>query len=300
VSQWTSPGRIVTGLVSAAALVVALASMTGTQRAQSLGLTRHGALITAQDAGAADAVAAVVVAPGTAGQVLTVSDAGLPHWATAASGGTTVYTYYASDFTAVAGSESASISGTGANSTFTLGVTSNTARTYGSAGVTAARIILALPLGWKRIVAEAAITAVTGAYSSGNRFFTIAVQPEASGIPSLLWGASMPDTGYVHYGNMLNGGSSSVNGTSSYALGADRWFRVFADAEVGHLLVVQGLGVAGARPTTWSAPFGAALVTASQGSLPETSLASHLVVVVRPNSFASANTYTGKITVRVQ
>lgn len=86
-SQWTSPGRIVTGLVSAAVIALALASATGSQRAQSLGLTQHGALITAQDAGAADAVAAVAVTPGTAGQVLTVSDAGLPHWAAASGGG---------------------------------------------------------------------------------------------------------------------------------------------------------------------------------------------------------------------
>ena len=85
-AQWTSPGRIVTGLVSAAVIAAALASATGSQRAQSLGLTQHGALITAQDAGAADAVAAVAVAPGTVGQVLTVGDAGLPVWRAAASG----------------------------------------------------------------------------------------------------------------------------------------------------------------------------------------------------------------------
>ena len=88
-SQWTSPGRIVTGLVSAAVIALALASATGAQRAQSLGLTRHGQLITAQDAGAADAVAAVAVSPGTPGQVLTVSDAGLPHWAAASGGSAT-------------------------------------------------------------------------------------------------------------------------------------------------------------------------------------------------------------------
>jgi len=69
-----------------AAILAALVAMSGGERAQSLGLTQHGALITAQDAGAADAVATVAVSPGTAGQVLTVSDAGLPHWAAAAGG----------------------------------------------------------------------------------------------------------------------------------------------------------------------------------------------------------------------
>lgn len=81
------PGPVpLTVAALAAVLVAALVSMSGSERAQSLGLTQHGALITAQDAGAADAVAAVAVTPGTAGQVLTVSDAGLPHWAAAAGG----------------------------------------------------------------------------------------------------------------------------------------------------------------------------------------------------------------------
>lgn len=69
-----------------AAVVAALVAMSGSERAQSLGLTQHGALITAQDAGAADAVAAVAVSPGTVGQVLTVGDAGLPVWRAASSG----------------------------------------------------------------------------------------------------------------------------------------------------------------------------------------------------------------------
>ena len=139
-----------TGTVAAAgaAILAVLIALSPSERAQSLGLTQHGALITAQDAGAADAVATVAVSPGAAGQVLTVSDAGLPHWAAAPSsgGGLTITTYYAANFTAVAGSESASISGTGSTSEITLGATS-TARAYGTAGVTAARAILTLPSG---------------------------------------------------------------------------------------------------------------------------------------------------------
>lgn len=75
-----------TAAALAAMLVAAFALLTGGQKAATLGLTQHGALITAQDAGAADAVATVSVTPGTPGQVLTVSDAGLPHWAAAAGG----------------------------------------------------------------------------------------------------------------------------------------------------------------------------------------------------------------------
>ena len=77
-----------TGTVAAAgaAILAVLIALSPSERAQSLGLTQHGQTITVQDAGAADAVALVAVAPGTPGQVYTISDAGLPHWA-AASGG---------------------------------------------------------------------------------------------------------------------------------------------------------------------------------------------------------------------
>ncbi len=49
--------------------------------------TRHGELVVRVDAGGADVTALAPVDPGTAGQVLTVSDAGLPHWAAASAGG---------------------------------------------------------------------------------------------------------------------------------------------------------------------------------------------------------------------
>lgn len=75
-----------------AAVVAALVAMSGGERAQGLGMTAHGQLVTAVDAGAADAVALTVVAPGTTGQVLTVGDAGLPVWRAAASSGPTIGT----------------------------------------------------------------------------------------------------------------------------------------------------------------------------------------------------------------
>lgn len=82
-------GGPITAAAIAAVLVAAFALLSGGERAATLGLTRHGQLVTVQDAGAADAVAAVAVSPGTAGQVLTVSDAGLPHWAAASGGSST-------------------------------------------------------------------------------------------------------------------------------------------------------------------------------------------------------------------
>ena len=52
--------------------------------------TRHGEISVRVDAGGADVTALAAVDPGTAGQVLTVSDAGLPHWAAAAAGGSSL------------------------------------------------------------------------------------------------------------------------------------------------------------------------------------------------------------------
>ena len=80
----TRYGAIASTLLAATAVGAGLytAATAGDGRA-SLGLayTRHGALITAQDAGAPDAVATVEVYPGVVGQVLTLSDGGLPQWA---------------------------------------------------------------------------------------------------------------------------------------------------------------------------------------------------------------------------
>ncbi len=78
--------RAVTAGSLALVLGGAFALLTPGEKAATFGLTRHGQTLTAQDAGAPDAVAVVAVAPGTAGQVYTISDAGLPHWAAASSG----------------------------------------------------------------------------------------------------------------------------------------------------------------------------------------------------------------------
>ena len=85
--QWMTPGRVTTGLLSLGGLVALLATATGTQRAQSMGATRHGQMLVARDAGAADVVGLATVDPPTApGHVLTSDDAGLPVWR-ASSGG---------------------------------------------------------------------------------------------------------------------------------------------------------------------------------------------------------------------
>lgn len=263
-SQWTSPGRIVTGLVSAAALVVALASMTGTQRAQSLGLTQHGALITAQDAGAADAVAAVAVAPGTAGQVLTVSDAGLPHWA-AASGGVTTTTYYASDGTAANGAgvdATASVSGTGSASTVTFGVGA-TQRLINSAGVASGSWVSpAIPLTARRVTLYVRSTAGSGLTTNGFRYLQMSIRRASESPPaSMLFGAVVNDStnGTYLQGNCRsNSNVATTNfgtraGTSPLT-GTDRWLRVIwtFDASLPRMWFSTGETTGSSRPTAWN------------------------------------------------
>lgn len=79
-SQWTVPGRILTGVVSAAVIAAAAASMTGTERAATLGTTTIGDLVTHGDAGTTR------LAIGADGSVLT-SLGGRAQWAAAGGGG---------------------------------------------------------------------------------------------------------------------------------------------------------------------------------------------------------------------
>jgi hypothetical protein len=265
VSQWTSPGRIVTGLVSAAAIVAALVSMSGAQRAQSLGLTRHGALITAQDAGAADAVAAVAVAPGTAGQVLTVSDAGLPHWAAAASGGPTVTTYYADNGTAANGAgvdATASVSGTGSASTVTFGVGA-TQRLINSSGVASGSWVSpAIPLTAKRVTLYVRSTAASGLTTNGFRYLQMSIRRASESPPaSMLFGAVVNDSTLGTYlqGNCRsNSNVATINlgtraGTSPLT-GTDRWLRVIwtFDASLPRMWFSTGETTGSSRPTAWN------------------------------------------------
>lgn len=304
-AQWTSPGRIVTGLVSAAVIAAALASATGSQRAQSLGLTQHGALITAQDAGAADAVAAVAVAPGTVGQVLTVSDAGLPHWATpATSPGNTVL--YASDCFAEAGSESASISGTGSTSTFTL-TASSTARTYGTSGATAARVVCPIPAGARRIeVTLGPLTSLSG-FSGSGRFLGLALRNARDGAaPTSLWGLSINDVPsgipQIYLGNLMGGansGASSFNqSVSPVALATNGWVRASFDTTWPLLGVALA---SGASPTSWS-PVAATGVPAPFGSysIPHApDVATAIAVYLQSFGGGSATSITARISIRV-
>ena len=186
--QWATPGRIVTGVVSVGLLAALGAAMSGTQRAQSLGLTRHGELAVAQDAGAADAVALAPVAPGTAGQVLTVSDAGLPVWRDPTSGGT-VTAYTAADFTPTQGHASTSASIVSGRLRLSIDAAE---RRYGTVSgtwtTTAPRGVLTLPSGAREVLA---ITRVYTGSGTATSYIGVSTLLRDGSDPSDVTGSSL-------------------------------------------------------------------------------------------------------------
>ncbi len=239
------------------------------------------------------------VALGAAGTVLS-SNGTDPVWS-APYGPTT---YYADDFTAEAGSESASVTGTDSASTFTLGATS-TARVYGTSGATAARVVLPIPAGAREIEVEIQLTSVSGMSTGGWRYLTIALRNAADGgAPTVLWGISLNDSGGGFYANNLMGGGNggSPSGPTTHApTSADKWFRVVLKPRESFLTFTTGAGSGGARPTTWSAPSTAVplQVNANSVTYPDMGSATAIAIVLQSFGSGGASSVTGKATVRV-
>jgi len=246
------------------------------------------------------------ISPGTVGQVLTVGDAGLPVWR-AASSGSSVTVLYASDCFAEAGSESASISGTGSTSTFTL-TASSTARTYGSGGATAARVVCPIPAGARRIeVTVGPLTALSGFPGSGWRYLGLALRNARDGAaPTSLWGVSINDgisgVPQVYVGNLLNGansGASSFNqSVSPVALSTNGWLRASFDTTWPLLGVALA---SGASPTSWS-PVASAGVPAPFGSysIPHApDIATAVAVYLQSFGSGGATSLTARVSIRV-
>ena len=268
-----------TALLAAGALGASLYTAVDAGDARNtLGLayTQHGALITAQDAGAADAVATVAVTPGTAGQVLTVSDAGLPHWAAASSGGgLTVTTYHASDFAVEPGGATAgnaTKSGTGPGSTITL--TSATPGTsYGFSGSDAPRAVLEIPADAREIEATMEVTSTTGTGDTW-RYFGLALRNAPNGgAPSSLWGVGYQTaaTPSAYPGPLMSGLNTGIGAVGVYTgtgiFAAGRWLRATWRPTETYFAFLTGAGAASARPTVWYPPATAALPVHASGAL---------------------------------
>lgn len=242
----TRPGPIpLTAAALAAMLVAAFALLTGGQKAATLGLTQHGALITAQDAGAADAVATVAVSPGTAGQVLTVSDAGLPHWAAAAAGGsswgtTTVDPMAGAGWTATEPSGTSAV-WSGGELTMTLPV--------GNAGTLRVDFPWTAPAGTTAFDFAVRFSATTTAGGTAA-FGAYAVLASALG---RYVGTTVQPNGGVGAGWNVAGPDDSVSYTTSgLTLSSEQsWLRVSRDS-TGVWTFWYGAGSGGELPTQWS------------------------------------------------
>lgn len=235
-----------TGTVAAttAAIVAVLVAMSGSERAQSLGLTQHGALITAQDAGTADAVATVAVSPGTAGQVLTVSDAGLPHWAAAAAGGsswgtTTVDPMAGAGWTATVPAGTSAV-WSGGELTMTLPV--------GNAGVLRVDFPWTAPAGSTAFDFAVRFSATTTANGTAA-FGVYAYLAPAFG--RYVGTVVQPNGGVGAAWNVAGGDDYLSHTTSGLTLSSEQsWLRVSRDS-TGVWTFWYGAGSGGELPTQW-------------------------------------------------
>lgn len=233
------------------------------------------------------------------GGVLTVAG-GTVQWA-AASGGSSSTALYASDCTAEAGSESASISGTGASSTFTL-TASNIARVYGSGGATAARIVCPIPADAVEVEVEIGVTAASGVSTSGYRFLGVGWRDAANGgAPAQLFGGTWNDVSQIRYGGFMNGANDGVGPIGAgHTIATDSWLRVAIRARGALVLLQTGGGTGGARPTSWRVPTNVVAIPSGTWSSPATEGASAVAIWLQSFGNGGATSVTGSLRVRVR
>jgi hypothetical protein len=209
-------------------------------------------------------------------------------------------TLYAADGTPVNGGGTASVSGTGITSTFTL--TGAGTSTYGSSGVTSPSISFTIPAGASVIEVEVQITALTNVATAGYRFLGVVLRNSGTSTPTAAWGVSQNDNGVVYGGGLLsglNGAPYTSSGTAWPFNNIDRWQRATLLPRAPQLSVQVAPASAGARPTTWtSLATPIPLLVASSGAVPDTGVATALAIVLQSFS-AGASTVTGRVTVRV-
>lgn len=240
-----------------------------------------------------------LVADGAGGLQLASTDAAAVRTVIGASGANVLY---ASDGVAEAGSESASISGTGASSTVTL-TASTTTRTFGTAGRTAAGWRLNLPSGVQRVSVEIQLTAASGLTSGGWRYLGLALSNQ-SDVTTTLCGFGLGDNGNSWSGNMLGGANSGVGPTttSPTVTAADRWLRAVFELDAGpRIRFATGTGTAGARPGVWSPPATAipAPGSGATGTVVDSNNA-RLWFYLQSFGSGGATSLTARITVRPQ
>jgi hypothetical protein len=239
-----------------------------------------------------------ITVPTAAGTtLLTAADAAAQRTALGVS---SITTLYASDCAAESGSESASISGTGASSTFTL-TASATSRVYNNTGATAARVLCPIPANAYRIEAEMGITAASGFTTGGSRYLATALRSSGGGTPAQLWGYAWNDNPTGYWGNLTtNPNAGSINNPPNVP-GVDRWQRLTWETTLPQLGGLWGSGTAGARPTVWT-PGNVAFampVGTPTFIVDTTGSTSSLAVYLQSFGGGGATSVTAKLTVRV-
>lgn len=242
----TRPGPVpLTAAALGAVLLAALVALSPSQRAQSLGLTRHGQTLTVQDAGAADAVAVVAINPGTAGQVYTISDAGLPHWA-AASGGSPWGSTVVDGLAGAGWTAAATPSGTSAtwtNSTLVLSVPN------GTTGIVRQQSVVTVPSGSTGWDFAVRLQATTG---SGTTSALVGVYWNLNSDATQYFGANIRGDGAIYVSwNTGSAGSNPFAATTLSLGGGQSWVRL-SRTTAGAWVVWYGEGAAGALPTAWA------------------------------------------------
>ena len=175
--------------------------------------TRHGEISVRVDAGGADVTALAPVAPGTAGQVLTVSDAGLPHWAAAAGGTVTAYT--AADFTPTQGHASTSASIVSGRLRLSIDAA---VRRYGTVAgawtTTAPRGVLTVPAGAREVVAITRVytdSGTTTSYLGVSTALRGGTDPSDITDLAVMSGTRLPGTVHWDTGPAIYGGELRDN-----------------------------------------------------------------------------------------
>ncbi len=241
----TRPGPVpLTAAALGAVLLAALVALSPSERAQSLGLTQHGQTLTVQDAGAADAVAVVAINAGTPGQVYTISDVGLPHWA-AASGGTSwgTTTVDPGDGTGWGGTVPAGMTATWSGGALAMSVPS------GVTGTLREDYPVTLPSGTTSWDIAVRIQATTG---SGTTSAAAGVYVVLGAALSRYVGINVRGDGQtdVSY-NIGSGGTTTGYAASTLTIGGGQsWLRLSRSTS-GVWSAWVGEGSGGALPTLW-------------------------------------------------
>ena len=176
--------------------------------------TRHGELAVRVDAGGADVTALAAVDPGTTGQVLTVSDSGMPVWRDPTSGGT-VTAYTAADFTPTQGHASTSASIVSGRLRLSIDAA---VRRYGTVAgawtTTAPRGVLRVPAGAREVVAITRVytdSGTTTSYIGVSTALRGGTDPSDITDLAVMSGTRLPGTVHWDTGAAIYGGELRAN-----------------------------------------------------------------------------------------